>query len=461
MSQPLPKNATARLKRSTVDKAADLPILERIDLVLSCAHVLHANGQSTHETVQAAERLGTELGLRATMIPHWEELELRAADSTGTQVSFERGSPIGINMDRVSSAMSATEQFAAGRSAIGAALENIEAIAHASPAPTWLFTLAAAGGAAAMAAIFGVHHLKAMVLIMLSAAVGAVLRRTLARYSANTLLQPLCAALLAGMIGALAVRYNLSSSLRLVAVCPCMILVPGPHVLNGAMDLIAARINLGASRLVYAGLIILAISVGLLLGMGLLSVTLPVGEPGRAVHFWLDVIAAGVAVAAFSVFFSIPLRMLGWPVAIGMLVHALRWGALKAGAGVASGALVACLSAGLILTPVARRWRMPFAAIGFASVVSMMPGLFLFRTASGLVQLANNSNANLDLLRATIADAMTAITVILAMSFGVVAPKMIIDRFGGSATAHDRDLPVSMSPAPSRALSARGGDAME
>jgi len=51
------------------------------------------------------------------------------------------------------------------------------------------------------------------------------------------------------------VRYNLSSSLRLVAVCPCVILVPGPHVLNGAMDLIAARINLGASRLVHATLL--------------------------------------------------------------------------------------------------------------------------------------------------------------------------------------------------------------
>jgi len=100
-----------------------------------------------------------------------------------------------------------------------------------------------------------VHHLKAVVLTMVSAAAGAVLRRILARYSANTLLQPLCAALLAGMIGALAVRYNLSSSLRLVAVCPCVILVPGPHVLNGAMDLIAARINLGASRLVHATLL--------------------------------------------------------------------------------------------------------------------------------------------------------------------------------------------------------------
>src|SRR6266404_3082949 len=59
MSQPLPKYATAaRFERSTVDMAADRPILERSDLVLACAHVLHANGQSTHETMQAAERLG-------------------------------------------------------------------------------------------------------------------------------------------------------------------------------------------------------------------------------------------------------------------------------------------------------------------------------------------------------------------------------------------------------------------
>ncbi len=129
MSQPPPKYATAaRFERSTADMAADRPILERSDLVLACAHVLHTNGQSTHETVQAAERLGTQLGLRATVIAHWEELELRAADGTGSQVSFERGSPTGMNMDRVASAMSAIENCAVGRPPIGAALENIKAI---------------------------------------------------------------------------------------------------------------------------------------------------------------------------------------------------------------------------------------------------------------------------------------------------------------------------------------------
>jgi uncharacterized membrane protein YjjB (DUF3815 family) len=211
-----------------------------------------------------------------------------------------------------------------------------------------------------------------------------------------------------------------------------MVLVPGPHVLNGMMDVMGGRVSLGASRLLYAGLVVVAISTGLLVGLALLGVSLPVDPAGRALPLWQDVIAAGVAVAAYNVFFSTPLRMLTWPVAIGMIAHALRWTALTVlGASAATGAFVACLVVGLVLTPVSRRWRMPFAAVGFASVVSMMPGVFLFRMASGLLQLAGGAEKTLEMISTTLANGSTALFIVLGMSVGLIVPKMLIDRLAG------------------------------
>jgi uncharacterized membrane protein YjjP (DUF1212 family) len=425
MSQLLPDGSVAAVRSRS--------LAERSDLVLAFVRVLHVNGQSTNQTLAAAEQLTKSLNLDATIIADWEGVQILAADGDARLASFVAASPTGVDMDRVACAMRAIGKLDAGRISLPAAIEIVKEIAHRPPAPTWLFALAAAAGAAALSVIFGVEHLGAIALIVASSAAGAVLRRVLSRYSTNALLQPLCAALLAGIIGALATRFNLSSSLRLVAVCPCMILVPGPHLLNGMVDLSAARVSLGTSRLIFAGLVVAAISIGLLLGLGILGVTLPVDAPGRTVPLWLDVISAGVAVAAYSIFFSTPLRMLGWPVAVGMLAHALRWWTLAAGAGAATGAFVACLMVGIILTPIARRSHMPFAAIGFASVVSMIPGVFLFRMASGLIQLAHDSNAAPELWGATVANAMTAVTIILAMGFGLIVPKLAIDRVGEHA----------------------------
>src|SRR5262249_58774374 len=131
-----------------------MSLQERSNLILAFAKVLFANGQATQQTIDAAERLGRALKLRAKIIPRWGELELLAEDKD-IELSLQiAADPTGVDMDRVASTMRAVEDVEAGRLALDASAKAIAAIAKAPPAPTWLFALAAAAGAVALSVIF-------------------------------------------------------------------------------------------------------------------------------------------------------------------------------------------------------------------------------------------------------------------------------------------------------------------
>ena len=150
-----------------------------------------------------------------------------------------------------------------------------------------------------------------------------------------------------------------------------------------------------------------------------------------------------VSVAAYGTFFAMPWRMLPIPILIGMLAHALRWAAISlAGASVAAGAFIVCLVVGTLMTPIADRLRLPFAALAFAAVVSLIPGVFLFRMAGGFVGLvALGQTASPDLLFGVIADGTTAVLIILAMTFGLILPKMGIEHFYSGFITPIREAP--------------------
>jgi uncharacterized membrane protein YjjP (DUF1212 family) len=395
------------------------------------ADLLFANGQSTERTITTVARLGAKFGYRAILFARWGELSIRIDGPFGDLLEISGTHPAGVDMNKVIAATKVIDDICDGRINAAAARSSLEEIARYPPVGVARFALLAAAGAAALGVIFGTVHWTGLVLIAVSAGLGACLRRWLAGISHNLFLQPFCAALLAGVIGAAAVRLQLSSALRLVAVCPCMVLVPGPHLLNGTIDLVRGRLPLGASRIGYAILIILMICAGLLAGLSFGGVSLPASGPSFPVPLGYDVVAAAVAVAAYGTFFAMPWRMLPIPILIGALAHACRWAVIAVGGGsVETGALVACLVVSTLVTPIADRLSLPFAAVGFASVVSLIPGVFLFRMAGGLVELvAVGRKASPELLLSTVTDGMTAVLIFLAMAFGLIAPKMLIEHF--------------------------------
>jgi uncharacterized membrane protein YjjP (DUF1212 family) len=412
-----------------------VPLAEASDLLVHAATLLFVNGQTTQRTARLIEALGVVFGLRAEPLLQWDALRLEISNRDQSLSRVRLVEPLGVHMGRVAATMRVIEEAEDGLIDPPSIRSRLAAVDKIQLASFARFVLMAAAGAAGLGVIFGAARPLTVLLIAFSAGAGAALRRGLAKFSDNVFAQPFCAALLAGLIGAVAIHLRLDVLQRLVIFCPCMVLVPGPHFLNGAIDLLRARMSLGASRVLYAGLTVVAISAGLLVGLALAGASLPPAQPGAPVPLLYDIAAAGVAVAAYGTFFSMEWRLLPAPMAIGMAAHAARWLAIAAGCSVAIGALVACLIVGAIVTPVAHRLRLPFAALGFASVVSLIPGVFLFQVAGGLVDLvAQGPQAPGSVLADVVANGFSAFMILLAITIGLILPKMLIEKFAPQMT---------------------------
>jgi uncharacterized membrane protein YjjP (DUF1212 family) len=409
--------------------SADKASPDVVAFLSAATQVLFRNGETTRRLILAIERLGKALGVEVALSPRWGEVMLRIGEPATARLHWIGVAPVGVDMGKVGAANALIDRVCNGEIALAAAQAQFAAIRQSPPVSLIRFAIMAAAGAAALGVIFGAGQWLTLSLIALGAGAGAVLRRWLAALGNNPFAQPFGAALLAGVVGAVAARFQIVSMPHLVAVCPCMVLVPGPHFLNGAIDLARARLALGACRIGYASLTTLVISVGLLAGLSLGDLYLPALSPAGVVPLGYDVIAAGIAVAAYGTFFAMPWRMLPLPVLIGMLAHASRWLVIVPGGGsIETGALVACFLVGAIVTPVADRLRMPFAAFAFASVVSLIPGVYIFRMASGLLNLIAPGHApSPDLLLGTMVDGATALLIIIAMAFGLIVPKLVIE----------------------------------
>jgi uncharacterized membrane protein YjjP (DUF1212 family) len=392
------------------------------------ATLLFAHGQTTERTVTAAELLGRALGVTVRVLPYWGEIIVELDGAPLSQIVPAK--PLGVDMGRVLAVTTVIDQVCHGTLPAEAAQSALESAGRLPPASTPRFTLFAAVGAASLGVIFGALDATSLLLIAASAAIGALVRRWLSGLSNNPLIQPLCAAFIAGIVAAAAGRFQLSDAITLVGFCPCMVLVPGPHILNGAIDLARTRIALGIARLAYAGVIVLLICAGGLFGFTAVGANLAIAEPSPPVPLVIDVIAAGCAVTSFGTFFAMPWRLLAFPIAAGMLAHAARWALISvAGTNAATGALAACMLVSVLVTPIADRLHLPFAALAFSAVVSLMPGYFLFNAATGVVELVSiGPSAPAALLMGIAANGATAFLIIMAMAFGLILPRMLFER---------------------------------
>ena len=108
----------------------------------------------------------------------------------------------------------------------------------------------------------------------------------------------------------------------------------------------------------------------------------------------------------------------------------------------------------VLVSPIVDRLHLPFAALAFSAVVSLMPGFFLFNAATGLVELVSiGPSAPVALLTSIVANGTTAFLIVMAMTFGLILPRLLFERLCPRQHESGMDVlctapPFKISPKP-------------
>jgi uncharacterized membrane protein YjjP (DUF1212 family) len=192
--------------------------------------VLHANGAESDRTERRTRQLARALGLNARAELGWSWSDFTVEPGTGEgEIGRTDKRPDGLALNRVLAVDRIIDELDAGSLALTDAWGRLRSATALANANVLLFATACAVGGCGLGALFGVRHAMTYVLIALCCALGAIVRRGLACLGASAYAQVFAAGLLAGLCGAASEAAGVGSALGLAALCPCMILVPGPH----------------------------------------------------------------------------------------------------------------------------------------------------------------------------------------------------------------------------------------
>jgi uncharacterized membrane protein YjjB (DUF3815 family) len=137
---------------------------------------------------------------------------------------------------------------------------------------------------------------------------------------------------------------------------------------------------------------------------------------------------AGVVTCGFAIFYNAAWTHVGMAALGGMAGHGLRYLAIEAGCRLEVATFLGGLAVGIVSAVIARMYKVPFAVIAFAGAVTMMPGMQMYRTLGGSLQLAHLKNeAGLPIVASTIGNALQSSLVVGALALGlIVAARLVL-----------------------------------
>jgi uncharacterized membrane protein YjjP (DUF1212 family) len=322
------------------------------------------------------------------------------------------------------------EQVRRGEIETGAALDKLLRLERETPHQPVAVLLSAA--AASLALLVGADGGAAAV-DAVAVGIGYLARQELGRRGFSILTLPFVAALIGALFGALAIRRGWTATPALALIVPSLILVPGPHIINGLLDLIDNYVPLGVARLALAASILVSAALGIIVGIEATLGEIPTAQAVRPpLNLLSDMLLAGVVTCGFALAYNTEWSRVGLAMVGGMLGHGLRYLALDWGCTLGAATFLAGVTVGVVSAFIARNTRSPFAVIAFAGAVTMMPGLQIYRTLGGALVLARlNEAVDAPPVAEVVGNGLQACVVAGALALGLVCGQRLVSLVAG------------------------------
>ena len=138
--------------------------------------------------------------------------------------------------------------------------------------------------------------------------------------------------------------------------------------------------------------------------------------------FWSAIPAVG-----FAMLFSVPPRFLKYCAVVGALAHSMRAVLMHYGLPIEWATLAASSFVSLVFVYLSRRLLAPRPVFTVACIIPMIPGKFAFNTIIAVLSM-NSAGVSGHLINAAIENGLKTLFILMALSFGLAIPPLIIYR---------------------------------
>ena len=403
---------------------------QKAELLLTVGQLLMENGADTSQIVRDMKRVAAYMGISLDKF-HLHimstTLMLNISDEHHSHTSFRKCVKHAVNMRIISAISRLTWRALQDHYTLDEFKGELNAIATSPRSyPHWLTILSAGTGCGAFCTLFGCD-VNAAIYTTIAAFIGKVVQLQCAeRFGINPYVSMTFAAFTATIVAYLTHLLPTATPWHPL-IAASLFLVPGIPMINGFSDMLNTYIISGAARIMHTGIIIGAMTFGIVFAIGMAdfdSFTNLAMRPES--DYALFAFAAAIGAASFSILFNVPRRLL-YAAAIGgaICVCTRNFFVFELGFGSEVGTLAGATFVSVIATRAIHWLHTPSLVLVVPAVIPLVPGVLLYRL---LFAIINIRRLSLDELLVAIQSGVDAGLIILAIAIGAAMPNIFAKR---------------------------------